>query len=165
MVEAKLKDSLDSAEVAVAPQGAGAHLYLAESAQDRLQPIRDWLSAQPWCGQVFVGPELAAIGHRPGGSHALSFAMRHRDAPNANGVKGLIDICTSEEKPGKPPGHGSHGGLGAYETRPFLTISGGGFAAGTVEHGRSRLIDIAPTILRHLGLPRDGVDGLALPQT
>ncbi|MEC7211313.1 MAG: alkaline phosphatase family protein, partial [Pseudomonadota bacterium] len=121
--------------------------------------------AQPWCGQIFAGDELRAIGHRPGGSHAMSFAMRHQDVPNAHGVMGLIDICTSEEKPGKPAGHGSHGGMGAYETRPFLTISGGGFAPGTVEHGTSRLIDIAPTILRHLGLPRDGVDGLALPQS
>ena len=165
LVEAGLKASLDSTDVAIAPQGAGAHLYLAQDAQDRLPAIRDWLSAQPWCGQVFAGLELSAIGHRPGGAHALSFAMRHRDEPNAHGIRGLIDICTSEEKPGKPAGHGSHGGMGAYETHPFLTISGGGFAAGTVEHGTSRLIDIAPTILRHLGLPRDGMDGLALPQS
>ncbi len=165
MVKAGLKAALDSSDVAIAPQGAGGHLYLAQDAQDRLPEIRAWLAAQPWCGQVFAGPELAAIGHRPGGAHALSFAMRQRDQQNAHGVRGLIDICTSEEKPAKPAGHGSHGGMGAFETRPFLTISGGGFAAGTVEHGTSRLIDIAPTILRHLGLPRDGVDGLALPQS
>lgn len=165
MVAAGLKAALDSQDVAIAPQGAGAHLYLSQTAAGRLTAIRDWLSAQPWCGQVFVGPELRAIGHRPGGAHALSFAMRHQNVPNAHGVMGLIDICTSEEKPAKPAGHGSHGGLGAYETRPFLTISGGGFAPDTVEHGTSRLIDIAPTILRHLGLVRDGVDGLALPQS
>lgn len=165
MVAAGLKESLESRDVAIAPQGAGAHLYLAERARERLPAIRDWLAAQPWCAQVFAGAELAAIGHRPGGAHALSFAMRHQDAPNAHGVPGLIDVCVSDEKPGKPAGHGSHGGLGAYETRPFLTISGGGFAPGTVETGVSRLIDIAPTILRHLGLPRDGVDGLALPQS
>ena len=165
MVGAGLKEAHNSTDVAIAPQGAGAHLYLAERAQGRLPAIRDWLAAQPWCGQIFAGDELRAIGHRPGGSHAMSFAMRHQDVPNAHGVMGLIDICTSEEKPGKPAGHGSHGGMGAYETRPFLTISGGGFAPGTVEHGTSRLIDIAPTILRHLGLPRDGVDGLALPQS
>ncbi|MEO0989674.1 MAG: alkaline phosphatase family protein [Pseudomonadota bacterium] len=164
MVAAGLKASLDSTDVAIAPQGAGAHLYLSDAAWDRLPAIRNWLTIQPWCGPVFVGAELRAIGHRPGGVHALSFAMRHQDKPNANGALGLIDICTSEEKPGKPPGHGSHGGLGAYETRPFLTISGGGFAQGTVEHGQSRLIDIAPTILRHLDMPRDGIDGLALPQ-
>ena len=164
MVEAGLKDAMDSRDVAIAPQGAGAHLYLSAEARTRLPAIRDWLAAQDWCGPIFAGEALRAIGHRPGGAHVLSFAMRHRDEPNALGVRGLIDICTSEEKPGKPVGHGSHGGLGAYETRPFLTISGGGFAPGTVEHGQSRLIDIAPTILRHLGLPRDGVDGLALPQ-
>lgn len=164
MIAAGLKDAPGSRDVAVAPQGAGGHVYLSADARRRLPEIRDWLAAQDWCGQVFAGAELAAIGHRPGGAHALSFAMRHRDAPNANGVRGLIDICTSEEKPGKPAGHGSHGGMGAYETRPFLTISGGGFAPGSVETGITRLVDIAPTILRHLGLPRDGMDGLALPQ-
>ncbi|XWN32642.1 MAG: alkaline phosphatase family protein [Devosia sp.] len=163
LVEAGLKDALDSTDVAVAPQGASGHIYLAARAMDRLSAIAQWLTGQPWCDSVFAGPGLSAIGHTNGGAHALSFAMRHQDVANGFGVPGLIDVCVSEEKPGKPQGHGSHGGLGFYETRPFLTISGGGFAAGTQEHGTSRLIDIAPTILRHLGQPRTGIDGLALP--
>ena len=48
------------------------------------------------------------------------------------------------------------------EQSPFLFISGGGFVPGP-RHTRSSLIDIAPTVLRHLGLPTTGMDGRALP--
>ena len=58
------------------------------------------------------------------------------------------------------PGLGQHGGLGPYETRPVLIASGGGSSPG--ESGaRTSAVDIAPTILRHLGAagldaPMDG---------
>jgi hypothetical protein len=60
-------------------------------------------------------------------------------------------------------GFGQHGGLGINEQRPFLFVHGGVFAAGTHRH-RSSLIDIAPTVLRHLGLAAAGLDGRPLPR-
>jgi hypothetical protein len=44
-----------------------------------------------------------------------------------------------------------------------LFASGGGFVPG-VYQGRSSLIDIAPTVLRHLGRDTDGMDGRPLPR-
>ncbi len=56
---------------------------------------------------------------------------------------------------------GQHGGLAANEQRPFLFATGGGFAAGR-RTAPSSLVDIAPTVLRHLVLPHDGMDGAPL---
>jgi hypothetical protein len=41
-------------------------------------------------------------------------------------------------------------------------IAGEGFAAGDARKGASGIVDIAPTVLRHLGLPEFGMDGRAL---
>jgi len=165
LVEAGLKDHPDSTEVVVAPQGGSGLIYVAERARDRIPAILAFLRAQPWAAEVFFGEEMLAIGQRPGDGLAIALAMARSTDANPLGVPGLITLCVSDEKPGKPEGYGSHGGLGGFECHPFLMANGGGFAPGTTEHGQTRLIDIAPTVLRFLGLPRDGMDGLALPQT
>ena len=59
-------------------------------------------------------------------------------------------------------GGGQHGGLGAYEQHPFLIVRGGGFGAGVESATETSAIDLAPTILRHLGLPLGGMDGKPL---
>jgi len=164
LVTAGLKDSADSTDVVVAPQGGSGLIYVAPRAEGRIPDILAYLRAQPWIAEIFAGDEMMHVGQRPGDGLAIAFAMARSEAPNTFGVPGLITVCVSEEKPGKPEGFGSHGGLGRYERHPFLLANGGGFAPGSVEHGVTRLIDIAPTIMRFLGLPRDGMDGLPLPQ-
>ena len=57
---------------------------------------------------------------------------------------------------------GQHGGLAKYEQMPFLMIDGAGFAAGTLSDTPTSPIDIAPTVLAHLQLPAEGMDGRAL---
>ena len=57
---------------------------------------------------------------------------------------------------------GQHGGLAKYEQMPFLMIDGAGFAAGTLSDAPTSPIDIAPTVLAHLQLPAEGMDGRAL---
>jgi len=59
-------------------------------------------------------------------------------------------------------GCGQHGGLGQYEQAPFLMIEGAGFKGGTIHGEMARIVDLAPTILRHLGLPDADMDGHAL---
>ena len=65
---------------------------------------------------------------------------------------------------GKPDrlGCGQHGGLGAFEQAPFLLASGSGLAPGATRQETARVIDIAPTVLAHLGLVGSGMDGHAL---
>ena len=59
---------------------------------------------------------------------------------------------------------GQHGGLARYEQMPFLMIDGAGFAAGGVTTTPTSPIDIAPTILAHLQVPAEGMDGRELQQ-
>ena len=49
---------------------------------------------------------------------------------------------------------GQHGGLARYEQMPFLMIAGAGFTAGAAFTAPTSPIDIAPTILAHLGCRR-----------
>ncbi|KAB0268066.1 alkaline phosphatase family protein [Microvirga brassicacearum] len=164
LVDAGLKEAPESTDLVVAPQGGAGLIYLAPHMSARKGEVASFLRAQPWIGQVFVGDEMGHLGQRPDNGLSIAFSMARTDERNSYGVPGHITICVSDEKPGKPEGFGSHGGLGSFERHPFLMINGGGFASETVEHGETRLIDIAPTILRYLDLPRTGVDGLALPQ-
>ncbi|HEY1301844.1 MAG TPA: nucleotide pyrophosphatase, partial [Stellaceae bacterium] len=82
---------------------------------------------------------------------------------NLHGIMGHSAIVRDTLEPKDVTGFGQHGGLGAHEQSPFLFASGGGFVAGGYT-GRSSLIDIAPTVLRHLGLAAEGTDGHALPR-
>jgi arylsulfatase A-like enzyme len=45
---------------------------------------------------------------------------------------------------------------------PFLMIDGTCFTAGGTTDALTSPIDIAPTILAHLGLPAEGMDGRGL---
>ena len=59
---------------------------------------------------------------------------------------------------------GQHGGFGIYEQAPFLLAHGSAFAPG--EHaGTTSIVDIAPTVMRHLGLSGADMDGRALQGT
>ena len=160
MITAGLKAAPGSSELVIAPQGASGLVYLSDAS--RTDAVADWLRAQPFIAAVFAGEAMRSIGQAPADGLAIAFAMAHSDAPNANGVPGRIAICTSGSKPGKPEGFGSHGGIGRYETHPFLMIAGGGFAPGSVETRPSSLVDLAPTILDHLGVVVDGMDGRPL---
>jgi hypothetical protein len=65
---------------------------------------------------------------------------------------------------GKPDrlGCGQHGGLGTYEQMPFLMIGGHGFGPAATWTEPSSVIDLAPTILRHLSISADGCEGRPL---
>lgn len=85
------------------------------------------------------------------------------DRVNENGVSGFCPIVRDPADNESKIGFGQHGGLGANEQRPFLMVEGGGFAPSRRERATS-LIDIAPTVLRHLQMDHDDMDGTALPR-
>jgi len=89
--------------------------------------------------------------------------LKPDDRANRHGVPGHSHIVRDSLEPKDCTGFGQHGGLGSNEQRPFLFASGGGFVPGVYRH-RSALTDIAPTVLRHLGLAIAGMDGRPLPR-
>jgi hypothetical protein len=58
--------------------------------------------------------------------------------------------------------HGDHGGLNWGAQHIPLVMSGPGVNAGGVSHFPARLMDVAPTVLRLLGIPFPAADGIAL---
>lgn len=162
LVEAGFKESTESSDVVLASSGMGALIYLSNEAGDRRGAIAEWIRAQPWSGEVFEGKSLEDVGQRSDTALAIAFSMANRDVANRYGIRGLSHVAADVFMKSDAPGLGQHGGLGPYETNALLCISGGGFSPGVSEHP-SRTIDIAPTVLRHVGVACEGMDGNPLP--
>lgn len=112
---------------------------------------------------VYEGESLEEVGQRSDTPLAIAFSMAKRDVENRYGIRGLGHVAGDIFMKSDFCGHGQHGGLGPYETNALLSISGGGFHAGKSDYP-SRTIDIAPTVLRHVGIAFDGMDGEPLPR-
>ncbi|QDM17105.1 alkaline phosphatase family protein [Tardiphaga sp. vice352] len=163
LFEAGFKAELESPDVVVACQGTSAFIHFGGDALARRDEVADWLGQQSWAGRIMRGEDLAALGQIPA-SDVLALDMAKSPGSNRNGVPGLTAMAVrfSETEDAVRRDCGMHGGLGRYETNPTLIAVGNGFAAGSVVTMQSRIIDLAPTALRHLGLPQDGLDGVAL---
>jgi hypothetical protein len=161
LVEAGFKDSADSGDVVVAPQGTSFILHFAQAARDRVPAVLDWLRRQDFAGEIASGAGVARFGLPSGGTLEIAVSLAGDDEANEHGVRGRSDVAENALGGESLPGHGQHGGLGTYEQRPFLAMRGPGVTAGP--HAlESSLVDIAPTILRHLGLDAAGTEGRAL---
>lgn len=157
LAERGLAALLDRGAIAVAGQGTSALLYATEEGAGALTGVLDAMAAEAWADGVIVAEGLSARGHGAVQGVIAAVNMARDPRPNAFGVAG--QRWTVAEG-GKPPaiGVGQHGGWGPDETRPFLFLDYPGLTRGVVDRPTS-LVDIAPTILRHLGLPSDGTDG------
>jgi arylsulfatase A-like enzyme len=162
LMAAGLKESRQSGDVVTPTSGTSTLVYVHPDHAARVDAIGAFLVSRDWIDKVVPPVELATVGQAP--HHGLAFAvsLKSDDAPNPFGVRGH----SYESKPvaGKAT-HlhcGQHGGLAKYEQMPFLTIDGEGFTAGSASHTPTSPIDIAPTILAHLQLPVEGMDGRRL---
>jgi len=162
LVSAGLKASLDSPDVVVAPQGTAALVYLDGGAASRMGALRNFFEGQDWAASVMTGRSLAEVGLAAHRSLALAVSLRKSGAPNAFGIPGMSDLMLDRKEDLNHVGCGQHGGLGAWEMKPFLLVRGAGFSPGSAFAGPSCVTDIAPTILHHLGLPAGGMDGSPL---
>lgn len=161
LVEAGLKASATSNDVVVAPQGTSVIIHVAPRARPTVPAIAQWLQRQDFVDHVIVGDELSGLGLPHEGTLAIAVSLASDDEPNSFGVRGCSDVAENALADAYLHGHGQHGGLGHYEQRPFLVVRGAGFPPGTYQTQAS-LIDLAPTILHHLELPHDGIDGSLL---
>ncbi len=163
LVEAGLKRAPRSSDVVVAPNGTAALVYFAEPEGALPGKVADFFKKQDWAGRVFAGAALAGIGLPIGSPARIAVTMRAEAHKNSHGVTGHSAIVRDTLEPKDVTGFGQHGGLGVNEQSPFLFVSGGGFAPGSYRTHTS-LIDIAPSVLRHLGLDTAGTDGRPLPR-
>ncbi|MBV9860620.1 MAG: alkaline phosphatase family protein [Alphaproteobacteria bacterium] len=162
LIETGLKRSTDSTELVVAPNGTAATLYFAEPESEHVARVADFLARQDWVGRLLVGDALATVGLPSDTPLRIAVAFAAADEPNPYGVRGRSAIVRDSLEPKECTGFGQHGGLGPHEQHPFLIVEGGGFTAGVRSRATS-LLDIAPTVLRHLHMDHDDMDGEALP--
>jgi arylsulfatase A-like enzyme len=162
LVEAGLKASLDSTDVVVAPQGFSGLVYCAAGSGDLARRVTGFLERQDWVGSMFATNALDHVGMAADGGLVAAFTLRRSDARNGHGIAGESLMVAANADGRIKTGLGNHGGLGPWERSPFLVAAGAGVGPGTTSEAASSIVDIAPTILRHLGLPATGMDGRPL---
>jgi arylsulfatase A-like enzyme len=164
LVSAGLKADQGSGDVMAVSNGTSALIYVHQDHAAAIPRIGAFLEASEWAGRIFGPNELDDVGQAAVSGLSFAVSMRATEESNAYGVPGSSLVA----KPafGKPDrlGCGQHGGLGAFEQAPFLMASGTGFAPGATRPEAAGVIDIAPTVLTHLGLPCAGLDGHSLQQ-
>jgi len=165
MIAAGLKAAGDDPSLVIVPQGTGFLVYASPRQAARVTALQEWLSRQDWCGRIVPHDSLASIGHVPDAGVVMAVGMASTSDANPYGVPGMTFVATRFETTGRTLNNGSHGGMGAFETNPFLVVSGYGFVPGQSRSEDTSLLDIAPTVLAHLGLDASGVDGKALQST
>jgi arylsulfatase A-like enzyme len=164
LIAAGLKTGPGSHDVVVAPNGTAATLYFAAPDSDLVPRTARFLAGKDWVGEVFAGGRLAAVGLPTDTAMRVALTLACDDRANPHGVRGCCPIVQDPADNESKIGFGQHGGLGPNEQRPFLMIEGGGFVPGA-RHEPTSLVDIAPTVLRHLHMDHDDMDGRALLRT
>jgi hypothetical protein len=166
LIAAGLKEADGSSDVLALSNGTASLIFLRPDHDARRDRMEDFLRTRPWVGQVVPAEALRTIGQAP--LHGLAFAvsMKGDETVNEYGVPGHALQAVPRWDKKIRTGCGQHGGLNTYENMPVLLIEGAGFAGGMDRPGGAHITDPAPTILRHLGLPQDGMahgmDGRAM---
>ena len=142
--------------VAVAPNGGSALFYAPGDTAATAGRLAEWLTAQPWCGALVASE---AAGNIPGtlpagligleGPRAPTLAMSFRWDSTEN-TAGFAGHAYSTNL---GPGRGQHGSMSRHETRNVFFAKGPDFKQSATLDTPTGNADLAPTILRLLGLP------------
>jgi arylsulfatase A-like enzyme len=162
LIAAGLKAGPEANDVVAMSSGTSSLIYLHRDAEDRRDRLGAFLGSQSWAGTVVAAAGLNAIGQAPHNGLAFAVSLQADASENEFGVPGRS--LAAKPRWGKPDrlGCGQHGGLGLFEQSPVLLIDGPGFAAGGTRVGSVHVTDLAPSIMRHLGVAASGMDGRAL---
>lgn len=162
LVAAGLKSAPGSADVISVSNGTSILVYVDPASNARIAEVGAFLQSRSWAGEVIPAAALAAIGQTS--RHGLAFAvsMAADERPNAFGIPGTSYEAKPAEGKNSHLGCGQHGGLARFEQSPFLLIQGAGFAPGASRTEPTSVVDIAPTIMRHLGIEASDMDGRPL---
>jgi arylsulfatase A-like enzyme len=162
LIAAGLKSARESGDVVAMSSGTSSLVYLHPDAEHLRRPLGDFLASQAWAGQVIDALGLSTIGQASHNGLAFAVTLKSDVAENEFGVPGRSLAAKPRWGKSDQLGCGQHGGIGHYEQSPVLLIDGPGFVAGGKRTEPVHVTDLAPTIMRHLGVPAPGMDGHAL---
>ena len=162
LVAAGIKSAPDSNDMIAVSSGNASLIYLHPDAEDRRTRLGEFLSVQPWVGQVFGAADLATVGQAPHNGLAFAVSLKADGLENEFGVPGRSLAAKPRwDKPDRL-GCGQHGGLARFEQSPTLLIEGRGFTSGAVRSDPVHVTDLAPSVMAHLGFAASGMDGRPL---
>ena len=154
--------------VVVAHNGGAVLFYTHDSGRDTAEQLAEWLMEQPWCGTITASKAVADI---PGTFPAslvntegprtpeITMSFRWNSGPNDAGYDGYVYST------GGGPGRGQHGSMSKSELRNILFAAGPSFKQGAKVNTPTGNIDMAPTVLRILGIsPGNGMEGRVLEE-
>ena len=140
----------------MAANGGAVLFYATDNIPGSSEQLAEWLTRQAWCGPLLAsdaaGPIEGTLPARLAGldgprAPALAMSFAWNSAVNANGYAGHA-YSTS-----LGPGQGQHGSMSPHETRNVMFARGPSFRQSAVIDTPTGNVDVAPTILRLLGLP------------
>lgn len=153
-------------DVVVVELGGSALIYAIDHREDVIRKAATVLQGCDFTGVIFSridreGTFPLSVVKYPTNGHTpdLVVAMRWTDDKNEFGATGAM-MAT-----GGTRGTGSHGSLSRFEMNNTLVAGGPSFKRGFVSSTPSGNVDVAPTILHLLGIPRpDWMDGRVLKE-
>ena len=165
-------------DVLVDGLGGTVFLYVAEHDPDTIRRLADSCQHSEWSGPIFTHDPLpgtfpiSTLHDDSPDAPDVIVTMRWTDESNAAGLPGEIfaDVDEHHSPDGKHPaprrpGQGTHGTLSRYDMHNTLVAAGPDLRAGFRDELPSSNADLAPTIVRLLGLPHPPpMDGRVLAE-
>jgi arylsulfatase A-like enzyme len=180
-VSRSLTEHLDRARTALGPDipaltTASDYIYPAKGnpmpTAREIAPVVRWLQERPWTGAVFAHAQYADLpgvlplsaawnGHDAERSPLLAISPAWSDAPNENGVPGMLAALTEHAAL-----RSTHGSCSPFEMHAFWSASGPSFLESTKSDLPAGGTDLLPTVLTLLGIPVPGwIDGRPMQET
>ena len=156
--EAGFSSGGHAGEVIVAQNGGAALFYTQPGDLAMAGRLAGWLMAQPWCGTVTASDAVAGIvgtlpaslvGNQGPRAPELTVSFNWDSSPNEAGYRGKVYATGGE------PGTGQHGSMSRHEIHGVLFASGPSFKSTLKLDNPSGNLDLAPTLLRLLGISGD----------
>ena len=168
VAEAGFPSNGEAGGVVVAHNGGSVLFYAGNSDRETAQRLAAWLMEQPWCGTLTASNSVsdiegtlpaALVGNEGVRGPDLTMSFRWNSTPNDAGYRGYVYST------GGRPGQGQHGSMSKYELRNVMFARGPSFKQGLQVDAPSGNIDLAPTVLRILGIPAGkGMEGRVLEE-
>lgn len=149
--------------VTVAPNGGSALFYTRPGDHDTARRVAFWLMTQPWCGSLTVSDSVekipgtlpaSLVGNQGPRCPEIAMSFRWDSTANGSGYPGTVYST------GGAPGKGQHGSMSKHEMNNVLFAWGPSFKQNIRLDTPSGNVDLAPTVLRILGItdspPMDG---------
>ena len=151
-------------EILVVSNGATSFLYIIGHIDSLARQVVRFLQHWPFAGVICTREPMAGTftlrqAHvQSAKAPDVLVSLRWTPGLSTNGTPGLVACDT-----GYGPGQGTHGSFSPFEMHNFMVAAGPDFRGGMIDPLPSSNLDVAPTVLRLLGIkPPPAIEGRVL---